>query len=420
MGETRAPHEPPLSLPFAFEVRARDGATRARVGRFQTPHGAIDTPVFMPVGTQATVKAVSPDELEVAGAQIVLANTYHLYLRPGAARVARLGGLHRFMAWDRPILTDSGGFQVFSLAGADARERVREGLVEVDEEGVTFRSHLDGARHRFTPELAVEVQEELGADVVMALDRCSPTEASYEATRDGMEATQRWAERCRARWLQLEAAKRRRPPQAPLHEAPQALSGTAPQALFGIIQGGPYEALRRESARAIAALDLPGIAVGGESIGYSKALTRQILDWLADLLPADRPRYAMGVGDPADFFAVVERGIDMFDSVLPTRMARNGTLLTADGRLRIVNAQFAADARPPEPGCDCYTCQRFSRGYLRHLFKSEALLAYRLATLHNLRFCLRTVDRIRESIRSGAFAACRDEFLARYESGSGL
>jgi queuine tRNA-ribosyltransferase len=245
----------------------------------------------------------------------------------------------------------------------------------------------------------------------MAFDQCSTTDASYEATRAGMEATHRWAERCRARWRQLEAAKRERPPQVPLQAAPQAL--------FGIVQGGPFEDLRRESARAIAALDLPGIAVGGESIGYSKALTRQILDWLTDLLPADRPRYAMGVGDPSDFFAVVERGIDMFDSVLPTRMARNGTLLTADGRLRVVNAEFAADARPPEPGCDCYTCQRYSRGYLRHLFKSEVLLAYRLATLHNLRFCLRTVDLIRESIRSGAFSAYRDEFLARHGSGNG-
>jgi queuine tRNA-ribosyltransferase len=396
--ETSAAPDSPR--PFTFEIVAHDRETRARAGHFHTPHGAISTPVFMPVGTQATVKAVSSDELEAAGAQIILANTYHLYLRPGSARVARLGGLHRFMGWDRPILTDSGGFQVFSLAGGAERE----GLVEVDEEGVTFRSHLDGGVHRFTPELAIEVQAELGADVVMAFDQCSTTEASYEASRDGMERTHRWAERCRARWRELEAAKLE----------------AMPQALFGIVQGGPYEDLRRESARAIAGLDLPGIAIGGESIGYSKALTRQILDWLVDLLPSDLPRYAMGVGDPVDFFAVVERGIDMFDSVLPTRMARNGTLLTADGRLRVVNAQFAADTRPPESGCDCYTCQRFSRSYLRHLFKAEVLLAYRLATIHNLRFCLRTVDRIRESIQGGSFLSLRDEFLARYGSaGSG-
>jgi queuine tRNA-ribosyltransferase len=354
----------------------------------------------MPVGTQATVKAICPEELRRAGAQIVLANTYHLYLRPGHATVAGLGGLHPFMGWDRPILTDSGGFQVFSLARA-TRSPDGTGLVEVDEEGVTFCSHLDGTLHRFTPELAVDVQEHLGADVIMAFDECSPTAGGYVETLRGMERTHRWAERCRRSWRELEAGKLDRPPQA----------------LFGIAQGGAYRDLRRASAEFAAGLDLPGIAIGGESIGYSKPLTRDILDWVSDLLPEGRPRYAMGVGEPDDFFAVVERGIDMFDSVLPTRMARNGTLLTARGRLRVVNAEHRADPRPPEPGCDCYTCQRFSRAYLRHLFKAEALLAYRLATLHNLRFCLRLVGQIREAILTGAFAELRTELNREWVRG---
>ena len=381
---------------FEFELVGRDRATGARAGLFRTPHGVVATPVFMPVGTQATVKAVCPEELRRAGAQIVLANTYHLYLRPGSRTVAELGGLHRFMGWGGPILTDSGGFQVFSLSQPGRGESGRaEGLVEVDEDGATFRSHLDGSLRRFTPELAVEVQEELGADVIMAFDECSSTAGGYDEARRGMERTHRWAERCRARWSELEAGKRDRPPQA----------------LFGIVQGGAFRDLRRASAEFVAGLALPGVAIGGESIGYSKRLTRDILEWVADLLPEGRPRYAMGVGEPDDFFAVVEGGVDMFDSVLPTRMARNGTLLTARGRLRVVNAEHAADPRPIEPGCDCYTCARFSRAYLRHLFKSQCLLAYRLATLHNLRFCLRLVGQIREAILVGTFAELRDEYL---------
>jgi queuine tRNA-ribosyltransferase len=393
---------------FQFELIGRDRTTGARAGLLHTPHGDVPTPIFMPVGTQATVKAVDTDELRSAGARIILGNTYHLDLRPGHEVVERLGGLHGFMGWDRPILTDSGGFQVFSLAkSAQGRgQRGEAGLVQIDESGVTFESHLDQRLHRFTPESAIEVQTALGADVIMAFDECSRTNDDFETTLRGMERTHRWAERCRARWREMETEKQR-------------TTGRPPQALFGIVQGGTFRDLRRASAEVVVGLDLPGVAIGGESIGYSKPLTRAILEWIGDLLPADRPRYAMGVGDPDDFFAIVERGVDMFDCVLPTRMARNGTLLTRDGRLRVVNAEYASDARPIEPGCDCYTCARFSRGYLRHLLKSESLLAYRLATLHNVRFCLRLVEEIRAAIIGGQFAEMRDEFMARWKSGSG-
>ena len=390
-----------------FDLVGRDRATGARAGVFRTPHGDVPTPIFMPVGTQATVKALDVDELRAAGARIVLANTYHLYLRPGHEVVGSLGGLHAFMGWDRPILTDSGGFQVFSLArSAQGRDRRGDaGLVTIDESGVAFESHLDGRTHLFTPESAIEVQTALGADVIMAFDECSRTNDDYATTLRGMERTHRWAERCRTRWRELEAEK-------------TATGRRPPQALFPIVQGGTFRDLRRASAEFIAGLQLPGVAIGGESIGYSKPLTRAILEWIADLLPEDRPRYAMGVGDPDDFFAIVERGVDMFDCVLPTRMARNGTLLTRDGRLRVLNAEFASDARPIELACDCYTCRGYSRGYLRHLFKAESLLAYRLATLHNVRFCLRLVEEIRSAILGGQFVELRDEFIARWSRGS--
>ena len=404
---------------FDFNITARDPRSAARAGFFQTPHGVVPTPIFMPVGTQATVKALSPDEIRAAGAGIILANTYHLYLRPGHETIRQLGGLHRFMGWDGPILTDSGGFQAFSLAqtgrgrpsldstdqeaspGSAGTAEPADSLVRIDESGVTFRSHLDGSIHRFDPESTIEIEEAIGADIIMAFDECSRSEDTYEATRCGMERTHRWAERCRARWQELELAKTDRPPQA----------------LFGIVQGGAFRDLRRASAEYIAGLGLPGIAIGGESIGYSKPLTRQILDWIVDLLPADRPRYAMGVGDPEDFFAIVERGIDMFDSVLPTRMARNGTLLTNYGRLKVINAEFADDTRPPEPTCDCYTCRRFSRGYLRALFKDRALLAYRLATIHNIRYCLRLTERIRAAIGAGELAELREEYARGWAAG---
>ena len=364
---------------FAYTLLGRDPHSRARAGRFSTPHGEIPMPAFGPVGTQGTVKAMSPEELEEAGASLILANTYHLYLRPGADLVARLGGLHAFMNWRHPILTDSGGFQVFSL----------EGLREVDEEGVTFRSHIDGSEHRFTPERVIELQEQLGADIVMCFDECAaPDDRAYSEA--AMKRTHRWAVRCR------EAHSR------------------ADQALFGIVQGGIYPELRERSARYLTGLDLPGYAIGGLSVGESKTQMHAMLDLVTPLLPEDRPRYLMGVGSPEDLFECVSRGIDLFDCVLPTRLARNGGLLTRGGRINLRNAQYAGQAEPVEDGCDCYTCQHYSAAYVRHLLKAGEILGLRLATIHNVRFMLRTMAEIRQSIVEGTFAALKAEFLSSY------
>jgi queuine tRNA-ribosyltransferase len=366
---------------FHFEVIARDETSGARLGRFTTPHGVVETPAFMPVGTLATIKAIDPAELTAAGAQMVLANAYHLALRPGAEQVALLGGLHRFMAWERPILTDSGGFQVWSLAG-----RATGGsLVRIDDEGATFRSHLDGRRLRVTPESAVEIQAQLGADVMMAFDQCTPKDADERTAAEAAERTHHWARRCRTRWLRYWE------------------EGAIRQILFGIVQGGRFRELRRLSAEEIVSLGLPGIAVGGESIGYSKEQTADVLEWIGDLLPADRPRYAMGVGDPADFPTIVDRGIDLFDSVLPTRLARNGALLTRLGRLRIGAPAFRADEGPIDPSCRCQTCRGFSRAYLHHLYRAGELLGHRLGTIHNVTFSLSVVAEIREALRLGQY-----------------
>lgn len=375
---------------FEFTVIARDPRSRARAGRFQTPHGVVETPAFMPVGTQATVKALDPRELRLVGAQMILANTYHLALRPGAELIERLGGLHRFMGWDGPILTDSGGFQVWSLS----LRRQDRSLVRLDDDGATFVSHLDGSRWRFTPERAIDLQSQLGADVIMAFDECTSAAASEEQARAAAARTHHWARRCRDRWLERQA------------------QAAAPQALFGIIQGGSYPNLRRWSAEEILRLDLPGIAIGGESIGYSKEQTANVLEWIADLLPDNRPRYAMGVGDPADFLSVVERGIDLFDSVYPTRLARNGALLTREGRLRILAAANRADERPIDPHCRCDACRQFSRAYLHHLFRSGELLGHRLATLHNLTYCLDLVADLRTALVEGTFDELRSRLAA--------
>jgi len=365
--------------PFAYTLLQRDPHTGARAGHFSTPHGEIPMPAFGPVGTQGAVKAMSPEELEEAGASLILANTYHLYLRPGAALIARLGGLHTFMNWPHPILTDSGGFQVFSL----------EGLREVDEDGVTFRSHIDGSEHRFTPESVVATQEQLGADVIMCFDECAaPDNRAYSEA--AMERTHRWAVRC--------------------HEA----QTRSDQALFGIVQGGIYPELRAKSARFLVELDLPGYAIGGLSVGESKAEMHAMLELVAPLLPEDKPRYLMGVGSPEDLFEGVSRGIDMFDCVLPTRLARNGGLLTRQGRINLRNAQYAEQAGPIEEGCDCYTCQHYSAGYVRHLLKAREIFGLRLASIHNVRFMLRTMGEIRQSILDGTFAALREEFLSEY------
>jgi queuine tRNA-ribosyltransferase len=334
----------------------------------------------MPVGTQATVKSLSPHELKDAGAQIILSNTYHLYLRPGADLVEKMGGLHGFMAWDRPVLTDSGGFQVFSLA----HNR------KIDDEGVTFKSHIDGSTHRFTPEMVMRVEEQLGADIIMVFDECAPYPASEEYTARAMRRTHTWAERC------LRSHSR------------------SDQALYAIVQGGTFANLRAESARHLSTLDFPGYAIGGLSVGEPKEEMHAMLEVTIPLLPGLKPRYLMGVGSPEDLVECVARGVDMFDCVLPTRVARNGALLTRDGRLPIKSARFAGVESPVEEGCDCYACTNFSLGYLHHLFKAEELLAYRLNSIHNIRFMTRTMGEIRQAIKQRNFSGYREEFLARY------
>lgn len=366
--------------PFSFTLEATDPTTGARAGRFTTPHGEILTPAFMPVGTQATVKSLSPEELIDLGAQIILSNTYHLALRPGAETVARLGGLHKFMRWERPILTDSGGFQVFSLAH----------LRRIDEDGATFRSHIDGSEQRLSPEIAVRIQERLGADVMMCFDECVEYPASYERTKDSMARTHRWAERCRR------------------------AQSRPDQALFGIVQGGAFDDLREESARVISSLDFPGCAIGGVSVGETKEECWRVTGRVTPLLPAGKPRYLMGVGSPEDLVEGVALGVDLFDCVLPTRIARNGTLLTDTGRVTLTRAALREQEGPVDPTCDCYTCRTFSAAYLHHLFKAEELLGYRLASIHNLRYMARLSARMRQAIFERRYGEWRRDFLSTY------
>ncbi len=352
----------------------------ARAGELLTARGVIPTPVFLPVGSQATVKTLTPDDVKEIGFSMVLANTYHLYLRPGIEVIEKMGGLHRFMAWDGALLTDSGGYQVFSLAP----------LRRVDDDGVTFRSHIDGGEHFLTPELAVAYQEKLGADIIMALDECTAYGDSEEQVRQAVARTHRWAERC----LQAHHKKG--------------------QALYAIVQGGMFPELRRQSAECLTALDFPGYAIGGLSVGEPKEVTLSMLDATVPRLPADKPRYLMGVGAPEDIVEGVARGIDMFDCALPTRVARNGALFTAPGRINIRNAAYKNMDAPIDPECDCYTCRTFSAAYLSHLFRAGELLALRLATVHNLRFIGNLMRRIRESILAGTFGALRESFLDGY------
>jgi len=366
-------------MAFGFELLKRDPHSQARVGVIHTPHGQIPTPVFAPVGTQATVKAVSPQELRELGTSLILANTYHLYLRPGPDIIADLGGLHRFMGWDGPLMTDSGGFQVFSLAHLRA----------VDMTGVTFRSHLDGSEHLFTPEKVIEIQEKLGADIILCLDEC-PEPLDYDYNVQALERTHNWAERCKRAHTR--------------HD----------QALFGIVQGGTFADLRRKSAEFIVSLDFPGYAIGGLSVGEPKELMHEMLEVTVPLLPEDKPRHLLGVGSPEDIFEGVARGIDIFDCALPTRIARNGALFIRTGRLNIRNARYADDPSPIEEGCDCYTCRHFSRAYLRHLILANEILGLRLTTLHNLHFMLNLMREIREAILAGTFAALKEKFLANY------
>jgi queuine tRNA-ribosyltransferase len=363
-----------------FELLATDGAARA--GRLTTAHGVVDTPMFMPVGTHATVKALGPDDLRAAGAQIVLANTYHLFLRPGHELVKELGGLHRFMGWDGAILTDSGGFQVFSLAK----------LRKITEAGAEFRSAVDGSTHFLSPEIAIEVQQALGADIIHPLDECLAYPATREATERSLALTLAWAARSKA-----------------AHAA-----GATGQALFGIVQGGTDEALRSEAARATVDLGFDGYAIGGLAVGEPKPMMYDLTALVAGLLPATQPRYLMGVGKPEDLVASVARGVDMFDCVLPTRNARNGQAFTADGPLTLKQARYAKDSAPLDAECACYACRGFSRAYLRHLFMSSELLAYRLLTLHNVTFFLRLVRDMRVAIATGAFEAFQARVFARY------
>jgi queuine tRNA-ribosyltransferase len=355
--------------------------TQARLGELATSHGAVPTPAFLPVASQGTVKTLIPEELKDIGTTILLGNTYHLYLRPGVDVIEKLGGLHKYMGWDGPILTDSGGYQVFSLAR----------LCSITDDGVTFRSHIDGSEHNLTPELVLELQQKLGADIIMVLDECPAIDTSMIKVREAVDRTSRWAERCRK-----------------YHQS-------AAQLLFGIIQGGVFPELRRESAKAITSLDFPGYAIGGLSLGEAKEQTWSMVDETVPLLPQDKPRYLMGVGSPEDIIEGVSHGIDLFDSALPTRVARNGALFTMQGRQNIRKAAYKAKEQPIDADCDCYTCRTFSASYLHHLFKCEELLAYRLATIHNLHFIIRLMQKIENAIQQGTFAALKKDFLRQYK-----
>ncbi|GGJ06136.1 queuine tRNA-ribosyltransferase [Alicyclobacillus cellulosilyticus] len=366
-----------IQPPVRFELLHRDRVTGARRGRLHTPHGVIETPVFMPVGTQATVKTMAPWELTEVGAGIILSNTYHLHLRPGEDLVAAAGGLHRFMDWPGAILTDSGGFQVFSLAP----------LRKVTDDGVAFRSHIDGSLRFFSPESVMRIENALGADIIMAFDECPPYPSSRAYLETSLRRTLDWAKRC-----------------VRAHQRPHE------QALFGIVQGGDQPDLRRHAALELAALDLPGYAIGGLSVGESKPLMYELLAFTAPLLPADKPRYLMGVGSPEDLLEGVERGVDMFDCVLPTRIARNGTVLTRHGKLVVRNAQYARDFRPLDETCGCRVCQRFTRAYIRHLLKADEVLGIRLTTYHNVYFLLRLMEEMRRAIEEDRFLSFKQSF----------
>lgn len=367
-----------------FRRLIQDPACGARLGEIRTAHGEVHTPAFMPVGTQGTVKALTPEQLHGLGAEIILGNTYHLYLRPGHRLISDLGGLHRFMNWPGPILTDSGGFQIYSLGA----------LRQISDEGATFRSHIDGSSHCITPEASVEIQEALGSDIMMCLDECVAYPADRNDAGRALERTARWAERCKRRRIQNN------------------------QALFGIVQGGVYPDLRRRGLEEIVEIGFDGYAIGGLSVGEPKELMFENLAAVAPLLPENRPRYLMGVGTPEDLVEGVFHGIDMFDCVMPTRCARNGLLFTNGQKVVIKNARYREDGSPPDSDCDCYTCQNFSRAYLRHLYVAGEILAMVLNTIHNLRYYMRLMERIRDAIRQGRYFQFRDRFFGEREAGN--
>ncbi|NUM54128.1 MAG: tRNA guanosine(34) transglycosylase Tgt [Candidatus Hydrogenedentes bacterium] len=393
-----------MNTAVTFELLAEDPSCGARVGRVTTPHGSFETPVFMPVGTQASVKALTQEDLRDIDASIILGNAYHLFLRPGTDVLEQAGGLHRFMNWDRPILTDSGGFQVFSLGK----------LNKVTADGVTFQSHIDGSRHHMTPERAIDIQLSIGADIIMCFDECTSYPAAHGEAAESMRMTADWAARCKAHWRGATVRKRddaHREPNQPIER--HAVDTCA---LFGIVQGSTFEDLRRESADRTVGLDLPGYAIGGVSVGESKEEMAAVVEWTAPLLPRDKPRYLMGVGPPEDFLMAVERGVDMFDCVMPTRNARNGSLFTSAGRLNIKNQQYRTEFGPLDPACDCVACTRYSRAYLSHLYRAGEISALRLNTLHNLRFMLNLAAAVRSAIRAGRFLEFKREFLHGYSS----
>ncbi|AZO95042.1 tRNA guanosine(34) transglycosylase Tgt [Halocella sp. SP3-1] len=368
-------------MSFSFELLHQEKETAARMGKITTVHGEIETPIFMPVGTQATVKSMTPEELWEIGSQIILANTYHLYLRPGSKLIAEAGGLHEFMHWDGPILTDSGGFQVFSLSD----------LNEITEEGVYFRSHLDGSKHFISPEISMEIQRDLGSDIVMAFDECPPHPADYDYLAKSLEMTIRWAERCKKEMQDTE------------------------QALFGIVQGGVYRDLRKASVEALLDIGFPGYAIGGLSVGEKKEEMLEVLDFTVPVMPEDKPRYLMGVGTPEDLLEGVKRGIDMFDCVLPTRIARHGAVFTSHGRITVRNAEYARDFTPLDHECDCYVCQNYTRGYIRHLIKRNEILGARLTTYHNLYFLINLMEEMRDAIQRDRFMEFYRKFYQKYK-----
>lgn len=364
-----------------YELIKTDKQTGARLGMLHTPHGSYETPMFMPVGTLATVKTMSPEELKEMGAGVILSNTYHLWLRPGHEIIREAGGLHTFMNWDQAILTDSGGFQVFSLSE----------FRKIEEEGVHFRNHLNGDKLFLSPEISMEVQNALGSDIMMAFDECPPYPAEHDYMKKSVERTSRWAERC------LKA-----------HTSPED------QGLFGIVQGGEYEDLRKQSAEDLVSLDFPGYAVGGLSVGEPKDIMNRMLEFTTPLLPTNKPRYLMGVGSPDSLIDGAIRGIDMFDCVLPTRIGRNGTVMTSTGRLVVKNAKFARDFRPLDENCDCYACRNYSRAYIRHLVHTNEIFGFRLCTYHNLHFLIKLMEQVRQAIREDRLGDFREEFFEQY------
>ena len=364
------------NMNFNFKLLKKDGTSNARLGKISTPHGEVNTPIFMPVGTQGTVKALLPETVSDLGAEIILGNTYHLYLRPGHDLIRNFGGLHQFMNWQKPLLTDSGGFQVYSLGA----------LRKISEEGVAFQSHIDGSRHFISPEFAVEIQEALGADIMMCFDECTPYPADFDYTQRSLDLTNRWARRCRDAHMNTH------------------------QALFGIVQGGTYHDLRRKGVDELTSIGFDGYALGGLSVGEPKDLMLEIVEATAPLLPAEQPRYLMGVGTPEDIVDCVYHGIDMFDCVLPTRNGRNGMLFTNDGKVVIKHARYRNDESAVDSTCDCYTCRNYSRAYLRHLFVAKEILGLILNTIHNVRYYIRLMEQIKEAIHNDAYAAFRKHF----------